>query len=688
MNGHSAHTPARIAFRVLGPLEVDGPDGAPIDVCGGKPATMLTLLLLHRNAWVSTDQLIDAVWSVGEPPASAQRNLKTYVWQLRRALPGERIESRPGAYRVTVLPGELDADVAAGLSDEARRLLTDGSAEEAAVVVEHALGLWRGCPYDGLTGDASTAVDRLTELHRSLREDLADAHLALGRPADAIALLRALTDEEPLREHAWTKLMTTLHQTGRRHDALSAYQRARTTLVRELGIEPGAELVTLHQQILNEEPPAPATTELRTPTTPQSDLPPRISHFTGRQAELAALRAAVAGVDGGGPPAAVGGVGGGERCAPDASGSAAADRSLARDSRALPGGAAESTARRAPAPRAVAGAGAAPASAASGSAVASRTAGPALSGRRPEVGGVAVVTVDGMAGVGKTAFVLEAAGVLADGGPERQMYLDLRAHGNEPVGTAEALGRLLRRVGFKEQLPEATDELGALWREVAPRVLLVLDDVVDVAQVRALMPNTAGSVVLVTSRSRLVGLERAVAVSIRPFESTVLVADEEILRVCGGHPGALRELSDRVRDRQPWTAARLLARLSDRTGRARELANTLARFDSTYDELEEPVRRFYRLLSMTPQFDVRRAARLLDADQQEVEPMLDELLDRHLVDEPAPGRFALHPLVRDHAYAMLLSTESEAELTAAADRVRLTGQAKLELVAPKNPRVA
>jgi DNA-binding SARP family transcriptional activator len=590
MNGHSAHTPARIAFRVLGPLEVDGPDGAPIDVCGGKPATMLTLLLLHRNAWVSTDQLIDAVWSAGEPPASAQRNLKTYVWQLRRALPGERIESRPGAYRVSVLPGELDADVAAGWSDEARRLLTDGSAAEAAVVVERALTLWRGCPYDGLTADASTAVDRLTELHRSLREDLADAHLAQGRPADAIALLRSLTDEEPLREHAWTKLMTTLRQTGRRHDALSAYQRARTILVRELGIEPGAELVMLHQEILNEEAPAPVVTE---PIS--SDLPARVAGFTGRAAELTAVCAATS-----------------------------AD-------------------------------------------------------------GVAVVTVDGMAGIGKTAFVLEAAGRI---GLERRLYLDLRAHQAEPVSTVDALSKLLRRLGCTGLLPTATDDLGALWRAMAPRVLLVLDDVVDVAQVRELLPNAPGSVVLVTSRNRLVGLDRTAAVSLRPLDAGEFLADDDVLRVCGGHPGAIRELSDRMRDRQPWTVARLLARLNDRAGRARELASTLSRFDATYDGLPEPVRRLYRLLSLTPQFDLRRAARLVGADQQEVEAMLDELLDRHLVSEPAPGRFALHPVVRDHAHAMLLTIESEDELSAAADRVRLTGQAKLELVASKDPRVA
>lgn len=85
---------------MLGPLEVDGPDGRPLDLCGGKPAAVLTLLLLHRNAWVSTEQLVDAVWAGRDVPASAQNNLKTYVWQLRRSLPEERIKSRPGAYRV------------------------------------------------------------------------------------------------------------------------------------------------------------------------------------------------------------------------------------------------------------------------------------------------------------------------------------------------------------------------------------------------------------------------------------------------------------------------------------------------------------------------------------------------------------------------------------------------------------
>jgi DNA-binding SARP family transcriptional activator len=530
MNGHSAHSPARLSFRVLGPLEVDGPDGRPLDVCGGKPATVLTLLLLHRNAWVSTEQLIDAVWAGRDIPASAQNNLKTYVWQLRRALPDdERIESRPGAYRVRVLPGELDADVASGLRDEIRDLLSGGAAAEAAAAVERALGLWRGCPYDGLTVDATSAVDRLTELHRSLREDLADAQLALGRPAEAIAVLRNLTDEEPLRELAWARLMTAYRKTGRRHDALAAYQRARTALVRDLGIEPGAELTALHQQILSEEAPRPVVLPLN------SNLPPRVPGFVGRTVELRTL-----------------------------------------------------------------------------------------------YGARGVVTIDGMPGIGKTAFALEVA---AASGFETQSYLDLRT----PIS-----------------LPSATG-------------LVILDNVENADQVRRLLPNDPDALVLVISRHRLTGLDRTGAVTL-----DVLAADEaeqltdidQILRWCAGHPGAIRHLVERMRNRQPWTVARMAARLDDPAARYRALAEVLAPFDATYDALPTPVQRFYRRIATTPQFDLRRAGRLAGVGPGEVEPMVDLLMDLNLVAEPAPGRFVLLPVVRDHAHRLLLATETKAELVA------------------------
>lgn len=602
MDGHAAHASARIVFRVLGPLEVADSDGRPINVGGGKPATLLTLLLLQRNAWIGTDQLIDAVWAGRAVPASAQRNLKTYVWQLRRALPGWpdglRVESRPGAYRIRVAPGELDADVAADLSVKARTLLGEGAAAEAETLVHYALGLWRGRPYDGLTG---SAVDRLVELHRCLQEDLADAQLALGRTADAITVMRALTEEEPLRELAWTKLMSALHRTGRRHDALAAYQRARTTLVRELGVEPGPQLTTLHQEILRGSQPADRAV--------RSDLPCRVAGFVGRADELDAVVAA------------------------------------------------------------------------------SRASAP-----------VPVVSIDGMPGIGKTALALEVAHALADTYPDGQLYLNLHTHTGTAINTIDALRKLIRAVGGEgAPLPGAEDELAALWRSElrGQRILLLLDDVANAEQVRQLLPGATGSLVLVTSRARLTGLDRAACVSldVLPDEDACRLVSEgvaEVLHWCAGHPAALRLMAERLRDRPAWTAARMVARLADRGCRHRELAAVLALFERSYRALPEPVQRLYRLLGLMPRFDVRRAARLVGTTQEEVEPMLDLLADLHLVSEPAPGRFALHPLVEDHAYAALLATETETELVAAATLVRhgSTGRADLELVAPDGPRVA
>ncbi|ONI67128.1 hypothetical protein BWI15_28605 [Kribbella sp. ALI-6-A] len=609
MNGHSTHTPARLAFRVLGPLEVDGPDGQPLDLCGGKPATVLTLLLLHRNAWVSTDQLIDAVWSGRDAPASARRNLKTYVWQLRRVLPEERIDSRPGAYRVRVLPGELDADEAAESADAAHKLLvsdrpcSEQAAAQAAELVERALGLWRGCPYDGLTVDASSAVDRLTELHRALREDLADAQLALGRSADAIALLRELTDEDPLRELAWTRLMTALWQTGRRHDALAAYQRARSVLIRDLGIEPGAELTALHQQILTADAAratvgqedAPAEEAVRTPA--YCDLPPRTTGFVGRAAEIAAVRAAVSS----------------ER--------------------------------------------------------------------------VTVVAVEGMPGIGKTAFAVEAAAAVAAFDWRHQV--DLRAHRDGAVSVFDGLGALVQAARSEASLPTATVRRTALWRSAGRPVLLILDDVADAEQVRQLLPNAPGSLVIVTSRHRLFGLDCDVRIALgplRPDEAEQLTTCEQVLRWSAGHPEALRRFTEFLAAREPWTAARLAHRLDDESTRRRVLAGLHERIDATYQLLPAPVRRLYRLLGLTPRFDGRRAARLLGVTQQEVDPMIDELLDQHLVTEPAPGCLSLHPVVRDHAHGLLIATDSPDELVSATQRI--SGRAELELVAPDGPRVA
>lgn len=133
-------------FRVLGPLEVHA---AEVHALGaGKPALVLATLLQQPNAWVPVDQIAEATWPGADRPASARANLKTYVWQLRRMLPGvpagARIERNADAYRLRVAPGELDADHARELAVAARR--PGLPPQEARTLVERALALWRGRP--------------------------------------------------------------------------------------------------------------------------------------------------------------------------------------------------------------------------------------------------------------------------------------------------------------------------------------------------------------------------------------------------------------------------------------------------------------------------------------------------------------------------------------------------------------
>jgi hypothetical protein len=218
------------------------------------------------------------------------------------------------------------------------------------------------------------------------------------------------------------------------------------------------------------------------------------------------------------------------------------------------------------------------------------------------------------------------------------------------------------------------------------RVLLILDDVADAEQVQKLLPATSGSVVLVISRHRLTGLDRHAAITLDPLPADTaaqLSDDERILRRTAGHPAAIRLLADRIRGRQPWTVDRQLNRLDRVDGRLTALADVYTRFDTGYQRLREPLQRLYRLLGATPRFDARTIARLAGLDLEDAGLLLDELLDHHLVAEPKPGRFTLHPLVRDHAYAKLLATGVPDELAAASGR-----RGELELVAPTGPRVA
>ncbi|MCO1582055.1 NACHT domain-containing protein [Crossiella sp. SN42] len=266
-------------FHILGPVEARDPAGAVLELGARKPVTVLATLLLHPNAWVRVDRLIESTWHEQAVPASAEANLKTYICRLRRLLPSA-IESRPGAYRLLVAPGELDADRVADLAAAARTALAEGAPHRAIALYTEALSAWRGRPFEDLPGaEFQSAADRLEEIRRDLRESLAEAQLAAGEARAAISGLRALTADEPLREAAWTQLVRALHAAGRRAEALATYHQARRVLAEELGVDPGPALAEAHQQALA----TPATSH------PRRELPRDIPGFTGRTAELTAL---------------------------------------------------------------------------------------------------------------------------------------------------------------------------------------------------------------------------------------------------------------------------------------------------------------------------------------------------------------------------------------------------------------
>ena len=275
-----------LQFRLLGPLEVVV-DGTPAAFGGQKQRALLATLLLEPNRIVSGDRLIDAVW--GEiPPETARNTVQVHVSQLRKRLPAGALETVSPGYRLVVDPATIDLFEFVRLCDEGRSALASGDAAAAAETLRAALGLWRGAALADLASVpfARTEILRLEELRAAACEDRIDADLALGRHVQLGPELEVLVAEHPLRERLRAQLMLALYRAGRQADALSAYQRARTTLVEELGIEPGDALRRLERAILAQDPSLDLAPKGR--SSPHR-IPATLHTLLGRERELAAL---------------------------------------------------------------------------------------------------------------------------------------------------------------------------------------------------------------------------------------------------------------------------------------------------------------------------------------------------------------------------------------------------------------
>src|SRR5436190_131637 len=241
-------------FRILGPLEIEGPAGE-ITLGSGKQRALLALLLLHANDVVPAGRLIELLWP-DAPPADAAKALQVHVSRLRRALAqADVIRTRPGGYLLELDAGNFDLPHFEQRAEEARSLLAGGEAEAARQAFGDALALWRGAPLAEFASEpfARPEIGRLEELYLAAIEDRIEADLLLGAHAGLVSELETLVARHPFRERLRAQLMLALYRCGRQADALQAYRDARRALAEELGIEPGRPLQELEQSILRQD---------------------------------------------------------------------------------------------------------------------------------------------------------------------------------------------------------------------------------------------------------------------------------------------------------------------------------------------------------------------------------------------------------------------------------------------------
>ncbi|MFD8142535.1 helix-turn-helix domain-containing protein [Streptomyces sp. NPDC059708] len=302
-----------------------------------------------------------------------------------------------------------------------------------------------------------------------------------------------------------------------------------------------------------------------------------------------------------------------------------------------------------------------------------------------------IIAVDGPAGAGKTAFVLQVAHGLADQYSDGVLYADLQGWGlhSTPLEPGHVLERHLGALGIAaESIPPGTDERAALLRTVVAgrRILMVLDNARDAAQVRPLLPGTAGCATLITSRRRLTGLAVSAGahrVELGPMPATESVA---LLRTVIGasrsdaEPTAVEALADRC-GHLPLalriTAETLAARPHRAIAAAVEELEGQGRLDAlmadddpslavrtvlacSYRALDPEAARALRYLGIYPARSITAAvaAVLLDRELGQARRLLDSLAATHLLEETQGDRFRLHDLVRDFAVERAADEES------------------------------
>ncbi len=643
-----------ITVQVLGLLEVTV-EGAAVDLGGPRQRRVLARLLAEHGQAVSADRLIEDLYA-DEAPARPIAALQSYVSHLRRALEPRRPARAPAAVLVTSPPGysvRLDRNVvdAWSFEDEVHRAQAHNDPAAVHTRLSAALAAWRGAAFQEFAGLpwADLEASRLEELRLTAMEMRADAALRLGQAPQTVADLSRLTSEHPLREEAWRLFALALYQSGRQGDALGALRRARARLAEDLGVDPGAALRELEEGILAQAPhlSASATVLQRQPAA--AICVPGTTVLTGDPA--LDVRA--------GP------------VIPQ-------QPQRERIPSLLPAGIADFTGR----------------------ADLVEQVGRHLTDWGPGRIAAPVVVITGQGGVGKTSLAVRSAHEMAGHFPHGQLFADLHAGAERPVGPGRVLERFLRALGVPgPQIPEDLDERAEMYRDLVAdrKVLVVLDDAAGESQLLPLLPGTETAAVLITSRHRLGGLAGATHVEVGVLDAQTSLAllgriagtgrvraqpeaAAAVAGQCGHLPLALRVAGARLAERPHWDIQQLADRLADETRRLDELRHgdlaVRASISLTYEGASEHARRLLRRLALVeaPAFSGWVCAALLGQSPAEAEEALDQLVSARLVESTGTGtgvrsQYRLHDLTRVYAQERLTADESPTEQDAALERM-------------------
>lgn len=575
-------------FAVFGGVRAfDGDD--EVDVGHARQRQVLAALVVEAGRTVPADGLVDRVWG-DRPPRLARNTLNSYFSRLRAL--GVPVVAERGGYRVDIARAAVDANEFRDLVAAAAVAEDD---EAAAALLGRALDMSQE---EALAGIDTLWADALREdlgrLRFTARLDLNDIELRRRRHTQILPQLDELIAEHPLDERLSGQTMLALYRAGRQARAIAEYERIRTRLGTELGVDPSPPLQAVYQRILT------GDADVGVAVTPvPRQLPTASPSFVGRTDLLAQLDGLAA-------------------------------------------------------------------------------------------GGAQVVS--GIGGVGKTWLVLQWAGRNVEHFPDGQLYVDLHGFGpGEPMSPDAALLGFLLALGMDAAvIPADGQSRAALYRSMTAgrRLLVVLDNAADTAQVTPLLPGAGGGAVLITSRNRLTGLvashgARLALVDVlsdgdardllaRQVSATRLAAEAEavddLVRHCAGLPLALGILAARAVTEPDLPLSELADELREHTldgFDAGEIDLTLrAVFSSSLRPLPADAVELFTLLGSAPGRDtsLAAAAALAGRTASATRNILRRLENANLVVRTPAQRYRMHDLVRLYARELPAPTLPEALL--------------------------